>query len=394
MKWHSYLTLTIILLLGTSGCLSPITLHRAVLAYDDAVTRVGHEQLLLNIVRARHHRAVHFTTVPSVAATFLFQASAGITPPEGETGGLIGPVVNATVAENPTITIVPMEGEEFTQRLLTPMDESRVTALLGFGTDLNMLLRLVCSELRLKEADGVVVLSNKPEKKAEYEEFRRRVLHLASLYQRHQLQIEKLVTQTIWTGQLTGDLGPGDILQALEKDYEWSRNLQDQSFILTRKRIVVSNYFPGPLSSEQKRRLGNIFQTWPPNEILVDIQPGFPGGEYPMQGTIRLRSFDAVLEFLSMDRAATREYAVEKDPRTGWIPFDPPELLKIVEAVARPEQAAVSVHYNGRAYAIPGEEATMERVGWDLRVFRLLYELFQMTVRPVQAPVPGITIAK
>ena len=54
----------------------------------------------------------------------------------------------------------------------------------------------------------------------------------------------------------------------------------------------------------------------------------------------------------------------------------------------------MSVHYNGRAYAIPGEEATMERAGWDLRVFRLLYELFQMTVRPVQAPVPGITIAK
>ena len=54
------------------GCLSPIAMHQAVLSYDQTVTQVSSEQLLLNIVRARYHRPVHFTTVSSVAATFDF----------------------------------------------------------------------------------------------------------------------------------------------------------------------------------------------------------------------------------------------------------------------------------------------------------------------------------
>ena len=76
-----FLVLLFILL---SGCLSPIAMHQAVLSYDQTVTRVNSEQLLMNIVRARYHRPVHFTRVSSVAATFDFRMTAGIAPPEGD----------------------------------------------------------------------------------------------------------------------------------------------------------------------------------------------------------------------------------------------------------------------------------------------------------------------
>ncbi|MCE3225142.1 MAG: uncharacterized protein K0S58_3322 [Nitrospira sp.] len=55
-----FLTLGVPLL---PGCLSPIAMHQAVLSYDQTVTQVSSEQLLLNIVRARYHRPVHLTTV-------------------------------------------------------------------------------------------------------------------------------------------------------------------------------------------------------------------------------------------------------------------------------------------------------------------------------------------
>ena len=113
------------------GCLSPPALHRAVLAYDDTVQRVGSEQLLLNILRARHYQQIHFTKVSSVAATFDFRMTAGIMPPEGDARGLIGPVFNATVAENPTVTIIPIDGEDFTTRLLTPLDEMALRIVAG-----------------------------------------------------------------------------------------------------------------------------------------------------------------------------------------------------------------------------------------------------------------------
>src|ERR1051325_9723 len=77
------------LLLGIvflTGCLSPIAMHRAVIEYDRTTSRVEAELLLLNIARARHYRPVHFTAVSSVAATFDFRVSAGITGSIGRAG--------------------------------------------------------------------------------------------------------------------------------------------------------------------------------------------------------------------------------------------------------------------------------------------------------------------
>lgn len=106
--------LVIVMATGLTGCLSPIAMHRAVLEYDRTVSYVEADLLLLNIARARYHRPVHFTTVSSVAATFDFRTSAGIR------GGL-GPATDsrerpinlecsASIAENPTITIVRSPG--------------------------------------------------------------------------------------------------------------------------------------------------------------------------------------------------------------------------------------------------------------------------------------------
>src|SRR4029078_5574794 len=124
-----------------AGCLSPIALHRAVLEYDRTVSQVEAELLLLNIARARHHRPVHFTAVSSVAATFDFRTNVGIQ-------GGFGPVVasrdrpinleySASVAENPTITIVPITGEEFTKRVLRLLDEDKFEFLVRQGYDIN-----------------------------------------------------------------------------------------------------------------------------------------------------------------------------------------------------------------------------------------------------------------
>ena len=96
-----------------SGCLSPITLERSVVAYDNAVTNSLTEQILINIARAHNHEPVHFTGVSNIAATFNFQVSAGATPPlGGASGGVtLSPIFGGSVAENPTISIVPIEGE-------------------------------------------------------------------------------------------------------------------------------------------------------------------------------------------------------------------------------------------------------------------------------------------
>jgi hypothetical protein len=272
-------------------------MHQAVLSYDQTVTQVSSEQLLLNVVRARFHRPVHFTTVSSVAATFDFRVSAGITPPEGEARGLVGPVFNTTVAENPTITIVPMDGAQFEQRLLTPLEESRFLALLELGGDLGMALRMMGAAMRLETKDGLITLKNDPGSRREYEEYRRRALHLSTLYRKHQLFIEPVLIEQVWVGSLQRGPEPDDVLRALDKGYLWSK-LGDNRYALNKSRVLLSNYHPTRLGKEGSEFFRNLLD-WPPNEILVDIQPGFPGGEFPFQGRVSLRSFNSVLQFLA-----------------------------------------------------------------------------------------------
>jgi len=117
-----------------SACLGPIKLDQAFVAYNEATTDALAKQLLLNIARARHHQPMHFTAVSNIAATFNFQLNAGVTPAlTGDDGGLLAPIFGGSVSENPTISLIPVEGEEFTKRLLAPFQESKMTLLLHQG---------------------------------------------------------------------------------------------------------------------------------------------------------------------------------------------------------------------------------------------------------------------
>ncbi len=113
--------------LSVNGCASTIALDRAVLAYDTTTADSVAKQLLLNIARARHNQPMHFTAISNIAATYRVSISAGVGPAlTGENGGLLVPVLGVGMEENPTISISPMQGEEFTQRLLTPFLEQRL----------------------------------------------------------------------------------------------------------------------------------------------------------------------------------------------------------------------------------------------------------------------------
>lgn len=364
------------------GCISPTALHHAVLAYDRSVERVTSEQLLLNIIRARFYQPLHFTKVSSVAATFDFRVSAGITPPEGDARGLVGPLFSATAAENPTITIVPIDGEEFTTRLLTPLDERKVLKLLEVGADVGMALQMAASSLRIQSDAGTVVYLNDPGRPEEYEEFQRRVGHLASLYDEHRLHIDPVMSEEAWIGALPGGLAPGDVLAALDKGYKW-KSAGDKRYRLNRMRILIANYRPHEVDDAVRRELADRLREWPPNDILVDIRPGFPGGEIPMTGQITLRSFNSILEFLAR---VAREF-------TGH-DLDTTRLLTIEESESALENAAVSVRYADRYYGIQKPTPDKPREIRNAKAFGMLYQLFQMMVQPVGAPVPGITIAK
>ena len=307
--------ITCVMMIGLSGCLSPFALEEAVTAYDHAVADALTEQLLLNIARSHNHHPIHFTGVANIAATFDFRMNAGATPPLGglEGGVRLSPIFGTSMAENPTVSIVPIEGEDFTKRLLTPLHEANLTLLLRQGVDIDLLLRLMAVELRIPKNRKEIVYYNRPIDRPSYTVFRQAVLQLSTLQDRNLLYVEPMIFEKSLTLPVASVSGQD--FQVLEQNYEVKIDDNDQHYILQKRitgRILITNCDPEKLSNEERIILHQKADRWPPNDILVDIRPEYPGGEYPLHGKFRLRSFHAILNFLGRGIRNEPEYDVQK----------------------------------------------------------------------------------
>lgn len=252
--------LAIMMASGLTGCLSPIAMHRAVLEYDRTVSHVEADLLLLNIARARYHRPVHFTAVSSVAATFDFRTNAGISAGLGRAVDPDQRPVNleysASVAGNPTITIVPITGEEFTKRVLRPLDEDKFEFLVRPGYAINMVLRLMARGIALDGEGGPTILFNAPSEGEGYREFRRRLLHLAGLDGERKLFVGPVLFEESQTVRTNRPPNPDEVVAALEKGIRWEGDAEGKVHTVRRKavgRLLISNYDPGRLSNEERR---------------------------------------------------------------------------------------------------------------------------------------------
>lgn len=452
------LLLCVLLIFMLSGCLSPITLNRAVVVYDEAVTNAESEQLLINIARAQHHEPIHFTRVSNIAATFDFRFSAGASPAlTGDAGSTLVPIFGGSVAENPTFSIVPIEGEEFTKRLLTPFHQSKLTLLLRQHFDVDLMLRMMAQEVRLHHqeqlagADSVSAIKaqknyrryqhgkhgrqhaasrrdrqfiaspeiqqteeqqrrarlrsqrheeqriykNSPSDQIGYEMFRRVVLHLSAIQDQSQLYAEPLTFERSWTIPANSVSGEG--FQSLEKEFTVRYNQADDTYTLSKQilgPVLITNYDPDILCCEERAELYDMTSPWIGNDVAFDIRPEHAGGEWPINGAFRLRSFHSILNFLGHALGEEPEYHVEKDPRTPPLARNenPSATMELIVSDTLPPDLDLSISSHGQYYAINTNGPYSH---WNLNAFQLLYILFRMTV--TDAPlfgVPSITIAK
>jgi hypothetical protein len=375
------------------GCVSPIALDHAVVAYDTTTADSVSKQLLLNIARSRHDQPIHFTAISSIAATYRFNVTAGLLP--AATGGstLTVPTFGTIAEENPTISIAPMQGDEFTQRLLTPFPEQKLSLLLSQGYDVDSLLRLMASEVRLKDAASrhVVDYLNRPSDPEGYKIFRKVMAHLSSVQDRHALQVQLLDFQISWNVP-AATMTP-EAFGTTYKDFSLTYDAAKNVYIVSKRvgdRVVISNYDPESLSNEERFRLHAEAENAPANDVLLDIRPGYPGGEYPMRGWLRLRSFHEILTFIGRGMAEEPEFDVAPDPRTPNITENPAHIIEVTESPSPPPDHELSVQWQGNYYALRAETGYQ----WNKKVFSLLYQLFQMSVAPVGQTGPAITISK
>lgn len=161
--------------LALSACgLGPATMRGNRLDYNITAQRSNSEQLLLNLVRMRYLEHPLFMQVGTIASSFSYSVNAGAvfnTNPATQQFPL-----GTTLSESPTVTYTPMDGQKYTQEILSEIDSQRFMVLFRANTSLEILLRCVLDRVGQLENQS----PNRPLNPQRLEAFRR-FCHLASL---------------------------------------------------------------------------------------------------------------------------------------------------------------------------------------------------------------------
>jgi hypothetical protein len=183
-------------------------------------------------------------------------------------------------------------------------------------------------------------------------------------------------------------------MAGLQKDFNIELLNESKQVILSKRetgRIVLTNYDPATLSNEERLHLQEDAEQYAVNDVSVDIRAGYPGGEWPIHGAFRLRSFLNVLNFIGQSISDDPEYSVAKNPKTPSVGQNPIYALALQISDFKPLDNPISVQFGDWYYALKPETGYQ----WNREGFRLLCQIFQMTMTDLsQRDAPKITIAK
>jgi hypothetical protein len=368
-------------------------LEQQVLGYDQVAKTLNEKLLLLNIARVANGEAVHFTSTSSIAATFDWTTTVGVGGQIEEPSGIdfFNFNLGASASENPTFSIIPVSGEEFTRRIVTPFGDEVFQFLVFQGERIGQVMRLMAGGIEVQGPDGRFIrfIENNPERRPEYEEFRRIAGHLQWLNDQRHLFVRALVFQETLIADFEGTLRAQDINDGFNMGLRW-RQKPDGDYALTRLsagRVVVLNFDPMALSDMQRFELNERIKRNPSGFAYLELRPDRPGGDFVVQGAIKLRSMFQILDFLADNTGGAEESEIPPDTRIGAPETGPAEAMRIDVTREPPMGDVPSVFYGGRYYSVADSP-------WDRRSFTILNVLFQTTVGDVGDVSIPITIAK
>jgi hypothetical protein len=137
-----------------SGCaFGPSALQGSRPEYNRVIQQTEKQELLLNIVRLRYGEPIKFLQVSSIVASWNRGASAtgGLTIPFGAADITTSNTANIgggfNYSETPTITYVPVEGQQFANQILSPLTMNNLQALLQSGWFIDRIMALVVDRM-------------------------------------------------------------------------------------------------------------------------------------------------------------------------------------------------------------------------------------------------------
>lgn len=376
-KPHRVPTLLLALLAGTSlGCttgMGPKAVPQARLDYNQAVARSWDQQLLLNLVRLRYRDTPHFLELTSVVAQYSRTGSAAVSPlliEGGNNEALLG--LGVEVYERPTLTLTPLKGDEFVQRLLKPISATDLVLLSQSGWSIFRLMQCCVQEVLGSDGkplrNALRAAGPTPEvlRRAEYEEFQK-------------------VAQAMRDLQLAGALRATVEIQPESKTSEDTEQEVEAEEILLRFEV-----HPGTEAAFASLRDALGLDTDIPTYRLVSHRSP-RSGELAVVG----RSLMGVLFFLSqaveapMDDEQNGRVTVTRDEEGRTLDWErvTGDLLRIRSTETRPPNAAVAVRYRDAWFYVDDSDLQSKST------FLLLSQLFSLQAGSSDGRSPLVTLS-
>ena len=113
--------------------------------YNAAIARSTREQMLINIVRSRYLEVPVFLTVSSVLTQYEYDRSlglGGVLESGNDAIDALSGDTNLRFSERPTITYLPVEGQEFSAHLLAEIPSELIFAAAQSGWPIDIFMRI------------------------------------------------------------------------------------------------------------------------------------------------------------------------------------------------------------------------------------------------------------
>src|SRR5712691_736684 len=397
-----------------SGCsFGPRTLENSRLRYNEAVKTTTEEQLLLNIVRLRYSDTPSSLAVSVIATQFELQSNLQLIPFFTAAGGDVHirsftsmlPQAQLSAADRPTITLTPIDDQDFTRRLFTQLPLEGVLYLAKTTWPISTVFRLYLENLNWV-SNAQTASGPTPQRPPEFADFLRGIEALQVLQDRGQV----VFTQEERTEKLGGPLPAdrvkaADVVEAAKNGQEYRPDETGKTWTLVKKiQQPIMYVHPAAVASPEMREFARIFRLEPglsKYDLTIESHNPFPD-TYAPQGVatidLETRSLLQVLYFVSQGVAVPPEHLgrglvrVTVDEDAADRAFDWQQVLRGLFKVSyyaygpKPPSARVAVRY--RDYWFYIDETDQD----TLTTFSLLVELSRLELTSQTGPEPVLTL--
>jgi len=307
--------------------------------------------MLLNLVRIRYLEEPVFLSISSILTQYVYDVGAGLGTDLDLGGGAdtASAEANLRYEERPTITYIPIEGREFSERMLTAIPSETMFAAAQQGWSVDILMRIGISRFGAVEnmgfeaipAPGVIDLDKQYKREADkLEKFQRVIQMLIVLADREAFEVRIVEEKDGKTAFL-----------------KFAKNLPEntQTLVAEIKQVLG-------LSAHR-----NTFRI---TDRVTDLKED--------EISIQTRSLSAMMAFLAKGVQVPAEHLADGRAVDLRIPATEPsgkDLIpfRMISSKTRPKDAFAAVRYLDRWFYIDNRDIDSKRsLGLIIALFRVL----------------------